>query len=108
MNVERYMIRSCCALALALLLAGCSKSVPELLEQAKAHDARGEKSAAVIEIKNALAQDSANVEAHVLLGTVSADLGELLDAEKALHSALELGAEPGHVLPALGRVLLDM
>src|SRR5687767_8970336 len=108
MRVERYTRMRWFALVLALVLGGCSKSVPELIEQAKAYEAKGEKAAAVIELKNALEQDPAQLEAHVMLGSLLADLGELLDADKVLHRALELGADPGQALPVLGRVLLEM
>jgi predicted Zn-dependent protease len=86
MDAKKRIGGRCWALLFALLLAGCSKSVPQLIEQAKELQARGDKTSAVIELKNALAQDPSHLEAHVLLGSMSADLGELLDAEKSAAS----------------------
>ena len=94
-------------LFLALLVAGCSKPVSQLLEQARKYQSQGEQTSAVIELKNVLAQDAGHAEAHLLLGTILADIGEALDSEKALLRAMELGISPDRVLPVLGRALLD-
>jgi putative PEP-CTERM system TPR-repeat lipoprotein len=102
-------IRSICgALLLSLCVSGCVKSVPELVRAAQQHRAQGDFGAAIIELKNALDQDPANAEAHELIGRIYADSGALLDAEKELRKAQELGALPARVLPVLGRVLIGM
>ena len=94
-------------LAAALFAGGCSKSVPELLADAKAYRAKGDVTAAVVALKDALDQDPGNVEAEELIGASYAEIGALLDAEKELRKALEAGASPDRNLPVLGRVLVE-
>ena len=92
---------------LILVASGCSKSVPELIGAAKEYQARGDFSSAIIQLKNALEQQPDNVEAHSLIGSSYAEVGETLDAERELRRALELGAPPARILPMLGRVLIE-
>ena len=78
------------------------------MRDAQAFRAKGENSAAVIQLKNIIKQEPNNLEAHFLLGTVFSDAGELLDAERELRIALRLGTAPERFLPYFGRVLLEM
>lgn len=101
--------RACALLLLLTVLAGgCSKTVPELLNDAKQYRAAEDYNAAIIQLSNVFRQDPANSEAHELMGATYADTGALPDAELELRIALRLGASPERVLPILGRVLLDM
>lgn len=61
---------------------------------------------AVIELKNALQQNPANVEARLLLGNVYLLLGDAASAESALTAAERHGAEHDRVVVQLGRALL--
>ena len=100
--------------ALLLLVAyaagGCTKqvSVTDLIRDARAYKAKGESSAAIIQLSNALRKEPNNIEALLLGGRIFADTGELLQAENHLRKAIELGAAPEQALPAMGRVLLEM
>ena len=111
---QRALRAGACLSALLLVLsitaAGCSRqvSVPDLIRDARAYKAKGESSAAIIQVRNALKKEPANVEALLMGGRIYADTGELLEAENHLRKAIELGAEPEQALPVLGRVLLEM
>lgn len=95
-------------LAAALLTSACSKQVPELMRDAEAYHSKGQNNAAIIQLKNVLKLDSKNVEAYLLIASVYATTGDLLQAENELRTALKLGAAPVRALPELGKVLLEM
>lgn len=99
-------------LALVFLLGaiGCTKSAPdaaELLQDAQRLYAEGKRNAAIIQLKNALRQDPKNIETRFLLGKSYLENGDLLEAEKQLRTAIELGAAKSRIMPALGRTLLE-
>ena len=91
----------------ALLAAGCTRPVSELIRNAEAYRAKGENSAAVIELLNAIEQNPANQRSHFLLGSVYADMGDAVQAETELRTAIALGLTPAEYLPPLGTALLD-
>lgn len=73
------------ALLYVAALSGCGESsAGSPLDKAKAHIEEREYAAAIIELKNALQQDSMNVEARWLLAENYLLFGEGLNAEKAL------------------------
>lgn len=81
------------AVALAVVLAGCADpSTPaEQFAQAQQYHADGEPRSALIQLRNALQQDSSHVEARGLLGRIHLELEDPASAEKELGRALELG-----------------
>ena len=93
---------------LLMLLAGCSRvsSTEELMSQARQYAAKGETKAAVIQLKNVLQQAPGDGQARLLLGRLYLDSGDVLSSDKELRRALELGVDPGDVLPLLGKALL--
>ena len=78
----------------------------EYLRDAQAYLDKGEVSAAVIQLKNALLVDPDNKEARLLLGKAYLKQKDGLSAEKELRRAQELGAAREAVLVPLGRALL--
>ena len=106
--VLRHILIRAFVSALALLAAGCEKSAPELLAAARDRHARGDNRAAIIHLKNALVLAPKNAEAQLLAGRIHGRLGNLLEAERALRTAQQLGASAVEVLPVLGPVLLEM
>ena len=94
----------CCAV---LAVSGCSKSTSELMRSAEVFRDKGDFAAAIVQLKNALAQEPDSLEANILIGLSYAETGEAVDAERKLRRALELGAPQARVLPALGQVLLE-
>ena len=95
------------AVLLMLLITGCTKPVHELVANAQAYRAKGETSAAVISLLNAIKQAPANSQAHLLLCSIYADMGEAGKAETELRTAIATGAGPEDYLPPLGTALLD-
>lgn len=91
-------------------IAGCSKSEdPQtLVSDAKRYEEKGDNSAAIIQLKNALQKNPNDPEARYLLGTIYRKTGDLQSAEKELRRALNLGIEPAKVIPDLGKTLLDL
>jgi putative PEP-CTERM system TPR-repeat lipoprotein len=91
-------------------IAGCGKSEdPQtLVSDAKRYEEKGDNSAAIIQLKNALQKNPNDPEARYLLGTIYRKTGDLQSAEKELRRALNLGMEPARVLPDLGKTLLEL
>ena len=96
------------ALVLAAGLSACkvAESPAELVTAAKQHIAKGDRSTAVIELKNALSASPNDAEARLLLGTLYNQVGDAASAEKELRRALAL--TPGNLvaLRELGIALL--
>ena len=78
----------------------------EYLNEARSYFNKGEYSAAVIQLKNALLADSENSESRLLLGQAYLKLENGLSAEKELMRAQELGVPREKVLIPLGRAWL--
>ena len=92
----------------AMLLSACGIQDPAMqIASAKEFIAKKEYAAASIQLKNAL-QRQENAETRYLLATTLIELGELNAAELHLRRALEAGASPEIVYPALARVLADL
>jgi putative PEP-CTERM system TPR-repeat lipoprotein len=95
------------AIIVAAALGGCNRSKPteQLLSEAKQYQQKGEIKAAMIELKNAVANSPENGEARLALGTLHAETGDFVSAEKELRKALALGIDKIRVLPPLARSL---
>ncbi|TMH56238.1 MAG: PEP-CTERM system TPR-repeat protein PrsT [Betaproteobacteria bacterium] len=91
-----------------VLLASCGGDSPEsLVKSARDYLAKGDSSAAVIQLRNALQKSSNNAEARYLLGTILVERRDSAGAVKELRMALQLGYPPEQTLPALARALID-
>jgi cellulose synthase operon protein C len=91
-----------------VLLAACGGDSPEsLVKSAKDYLAKGDPSAAVIQLRNALQKAPNNAEARYLLGTILTERRDPAGAVKELRTALQLGYPPDEALPALARALVD-
>jgi len=103
-------IALCAALALAGAagLSGCKGSVSETEMVASAEEwlSKGDHRAAVIQLKNALADNPDSAKARLLLGRALMMGGELVPAGLELEKARELGAPAEQVAPDLARVRL--
>lgn len=89
------------------LLTACGQESPEtLMASAKAYLAKGDRSAAVIQLKNLLKGAPNNGEARLLLGQALLEEEDFASAEKELSRALELKQPQEKVLPSYVRSLL--
>src|SRR4051812_28940866 len=75
------------ALVLALLgtaIAGCQRqaSTATLLAEAKQYQQKGDRKAALIQLKNAVANSPEDGEARLALGTLYLEMGDILSADK--------------------------
>ncbi|MEH6433589.1 XrtA/PEP-CTERM system TPR-repeat protein PrsT [Massilia sp. DD77] len=88
-------------------LAGCNRteSTATLLAEAKAYQDKGDRKAALIQLKNAVAQSPEDGEARFLLGSLHLDSGDAVSAEKELRKAASLGIASERTLPLLARAL---
>jgi putative PEP-CTERM system TPR-repeat lipoprotein len=95
------------AIIVAAALGGCNRSKPteQLLSEAKQYQQKGEIKAAMIELKNAVANSPENGEARLALGVLHVDTSDYVSGEKELRKALALGMDKNRVLPSLGRAL---
>lgn len=88
-------------------LAGCDRteSTATLLAEAKTYQDKGDRKAALIQLKNAVAQSPEDGEARFLLGSLHLDSGDAPSAEKELRRAASLGIAGERTLPLLARAL---
>ncbi len=94
------------ALAVALLTA-CADKPETLIDSARDYLAKGDRAAAVIQLRNALQQAPDNSQARYLLGMTTFEQRDFLTAEKELRRALELGYAEDAVLPSLARAMVE-
>ena len=95
-------------LALALSLAACNRQ-PEtaaLLADAQRFLQQGQHKAALIQLKNAVAQSPQDANARLLLARVYNDSHDAVSAEKESRKAQSLGAPAAQALPVLAKALL--
>jgi len=98
---------SALSLALALCVVGCAgKNPDESLGDAKARAAKGERNAAIIQLKSSLQEHPDHGESRIFLGSLYLQLGDYRGAEKELRRAMELRIDPARVLPGLGKALI--
>jgi putative PEP-CTERM system TPR-repeat lipoprotein len=90
----------------ATLLVGCGEKPGTHVESAKKSLAKNDRSAAIIELKNALQIDPDLAEARLLLGKSLLDAGDLPAAEKELGKARELKIPDDQVVPPLARAIM--
>jgi len=93
--------------ALATLTAcGLADDPASRIERAAEYQANGDYRASMIELKNALLEEPDNVDARIMLGEVSLELGEPAAAESEFHKAERLGAPESRIRGPLGEALL--
>lgn len=93
---------------LCVLLASCGGDSPEsMIKSARDYLAKGDYSAAAIQLRNALQKTPNNAEARYLLGTVLTERRDPAGAVKELRMAVQLGYPWDQALPALARALID-
>ena len=91
----------------ASLMTGCGREdSTTLLREAKAMVTAGDYKAAIIQLKNALAEDENNAEARFELGKLYLDQFDLASAEKEFRRAREAGYAANVVNPMIARALL--
>lgn len=94
------------ALIASILICACSKSPTELVEDARARDAKGDLAGAIINTKAAIQQEPNNGAARFLLGQLYNKAFDGASAEKELRKASELGVvEGGRLAVQLGVAL---
>jgi putative PEP-CTERM system TPR-repeat lipoprotein len=90
-----------------VLLAACGGDSPAtLIKSARVYLAKGDSSAALIQLRNALQKAPDDAEARYLLGTALTERGDSAGAVKELRMALQLGYPADVALPALARALV--
>jgi len=89
------------------LLSACGKQdSAALVTEAKIRLAAGDTQAALIQLKNAVADDGKNAEARFELGKLYLDQGNMAGAEKEFRRAREAGYAAQTVNPLIARALL--
>ena len=90
----------------ALALTGCdSKSAEEYIAAAKAQYQNNDTSAAILDLKNAIALAPQNKDARANLGHYYLEAGFFDESEKELRKALELGEKTDFIYPALVKAI---
>lgn len=94
-------------LATSLALGGCGRNdFNRFMTSAEAKMAQGDYRAAVIELKNALAQSPNDARARFMLGSALLKSGDPAAATTELNKALALKVEPDVVYPQIARALV--
>lgn len=103
-------VRTWCVLGALVLVAGCGpgNDPAKLVASAKDYIAKKDPAAATIQLKNALQHDPGNGEARYLLGTLLAETGDVVSAEKELRRALEYKYREAAVVPQLAKTMLQL
>jgi putative PEP-CTERM system TPR-repeat lipoprotein len=97
----------------AFLVAGLSacnrttQSTESLLGDAKQYEQKGDRKAALIQLKNAVEKSPDNGEARLALGDLELTMGDAVSAEKEFRKARSLGIPADRVLPSLGKALVQ-
>lgn len=88
-------------------LSACNrdKSSATLLAEAKQYQQKGDRKAALIQLKNAVAQSPEDGEARIALGALQLELGDIPSADKEIRKAASLGVSPERTMPLLARTL---
>ena len=89
-------------------LASCGRndSPEQLVAEAAKYQQKGDRKAAIIQLKNALQKKPDDAEARFLLGAVYNETGEALSAEKEIRRAAELGMAKTRTAPQLAKSLM--
>ena len=108
-NLLLYVGRLLAACATVLALVACGQGSPaKLMSSAKEYLAKGDKNAAVIQLKNLIQQTPDDGEARLLLGQTQLDLLDFASAEKEFRRALELKQPDEKVLPLLAQAMFEL
>jgi putative PEP-CTERM system TPR-repeat lipoprotein len=88
-------------------LSACNrdKSSATLLAEAKQYQQKGDRKAALIQLKNAVAQSPEDGEARIALGALQLELGDIPSADKEIRKAASLGISAERTMPLLARTL---
>lgn len=113
MTIGKFSLRRVIGWAAAVggfaLLIACSQASPDkLVASAKDYLAKGDRPAAIIQLKNALQAAPDNGEARFLLGKASLETRDFPSAEKELRRALDLNYSADAVLPLLARAMSEL
>lgn len=89
-------------------LASCGRgdSPEQLVAEAAEYQQKGDRKAAIIQLKNALQKKPDDANARFLLGSIYNETGEALSAEKEIRRAAELGTPRSKTAPQLARALM--
>ncbi|MEO0421517.1 MAG: tetratricopeptide repeat protein [Pseudomonadota bacterium] len=98
------------AIAALTLLASCGGEVPtpELISRAVAASEEGRYREAIIDLRNAVANDPNNAEARFELGSAALQLGDAATAEKELRRARELGYDAEPTIAKMAAALIQL
>lgn len=106
-NIRRIAAAAITAAALICVLPGCTeKSERELIDSAKSLLEKGDRQAAIVQLKTALQQNPQSGEARALFGDTLLKTGAAAAAVAELERARELKYSNVLVIPALARALL--
>lgn len=89
-------------------LTGCNKtqSTATLVAEAQAYQQKGDKKAALIQLKNAVANSPEDGQVRLLLASLYLDMGDAVSADKEIRRAMGLNVPAAKTLPVLANALL--
>ncbi|MEW7849572.1 XrtA/PEP-CTERM system TPR-repeat protein PrsT [Massilia aurea] len=89
-------------------ISGCSRTqtAEELLVEAQQYEQKGDRKAALIQLKNAVEKNPENAQVRLRLGTLQLEMGDAPSAEKELRRAASLNLPAATIAPLLAQSLL--
>jgi putative PEP-CTERM system TPR-repeat lipoprotein len=106
MNTRISIVRGLLLALVVAVLSACAEKPEELVVSAKAYLAKGDRKAAVVQLRSALQKKPDLADARFLLGTALFDAGDFAGSEKELRKALDLEYPPDQVVPTLVRAMV--
>lgn len=106
MAASAVMVSSVLLLTGSLASCGRSDNPEQLVAEAVKYQQKGDRKAAIIQLKNALQKKPDDGEARYLLGVVYNETGDTLSAEKEIRRAMELGIAKARTAPELAKSLM--
>jgi putative PEP-CTERM system TPR-repeat lipoprotein len=89
----------------ALTACNRGESTATLLAEAKDYQQKGDRKAALIQLKNAVAQSPDDAEARIQLGALHLEMGDTVSADKEIRKARSLGMSAQRTQPLLAKTL---
>ena len=103
-----YLRRVAVLVGIALVSSCGGVDTPELLSRAAEAVEEGRYRAALIDLRNAVANEPENPEARYELGIVALTLGDAATAEKEMRRARELGRDKASTLLPMAQALIEL
>ena len=106
-SVSASLILSALLLSAGLTACGKTETAASLMSDAQQYESKGDKKAALIQLKNAASKSPEDGEVRIRLAALYLKMGDPVSAEKEARKALELKIDGARVTPVLASALVQ-